>query len=64
MVSQLDISSLAQIVRMSEQNSFPLMDLLIGKSDQGRMNWLLRPPQDRLQKGDWVMIPPYEGPCK
>ena len=53
MVSQLDLlSSLAQLVGsdVRTEDSLPLMDLLMGKSDQGRMNWSLRQPQEPPSK--------------
>ena len=67
MVSQLDIlSSLAQLVGsdVRTEDSFPLMDLLMGKSDQGRDELVIEATsRTAFKKGDWVMIPPYEGPA-
>ncbi|MEK9516831.1 MAG: arylsulfatase, partial [Flavobacteriaceae bacterium] len=44
-------------------DSLPLMDLLMGKSDQGRDELVLEATsRTAFKKGDWVMIPPYKGP--
>ena len=67
MVSQLDLlSSLAQLVgsEVRADDSLPLMDLLMGKSDQGRDELVIEATsRTAFKKGDWVMIPPYEGPA-
>ena len=66
MVSQLDLlSSLAQLVgsEVRTDDSLPLMDLLMGKSDQGRDELVVEATsRTAFKKGDWVMIPPYKGP--
>ena len=66
MVSQLDLfSSLAQLVGsdVRTDDSLPLMDLLMGKSDQGRDELVVEATsRTAFKKGDWVMIPPYKGP--
>jgi len=67
MVSQLDLlSSLAQLVgsEVRTDDSLPLMDLLMGKSDQGRDELVIEATsRTAFKKGDWVMIPPYKGPA-
>ncbi|MGA0374078.1 MAG: sulfatase family protein [Flavobacteriaceae bacterium] len=67
MVSQLDLlSSLAQLVgsEIRTDDSLPLMDLLMGKSDQGRDELVIEATsRTAFKKGDWVMIPPYKGPA-
>ena len=67
MVSQLDLlSSLAQLVgsEVRTDDSLPLMDLLIGKSDHGRDELVIEATsRTAFKKGDWVMIPPYNGPA-
>ena len=67
MVSQLDLlSSLAQLVgsEVRTDDSLPLMDLLMGKSDQGRNELVIEATsRTAFKKGDWVMIPPYKGPA-
>ena len=67
MVSQLDIfSSLAELVgsEVRTNDSQPLLDLLMGKSDKGRNEMVIEATsRTAFKKGDWVMIPPYEGPA-
>jgi arylsulfatase A-like enzyme len=67
MVSQLDLlSSLAQLVgsEVRTDDSLPLLDLLMGKSDQGRDELVIEATsRTAFKKGDWVMIPPYKGPA-
>lgn len=67
MVSQLDLlSSLAQLVgsEVRTDDSLPLLDLLMGKSDQGRDGLVIEATsRTAFKKGDWVMIPPYKGPA-
>ena len=67
MVSQLDLlSSLAQLVGsdVRTEDSLPLMDLLMGKSDQGRNELVIEATsRTAFKKEDWVMIPPYKGPA-
>ena len=66
-VSQLDLlSSLAQLVNseVRTDDSLPLLDLLMGKSDQGRDELVIEATsRTAFKKGDWVMIPPYKGPA-
>ena len=67
LVSQLDLlSSLAQLVNseVRTDDSLPLLDLLMGKSDQGRDELVIEATsRTAFKKGDWVMIPPYKGPA-
>ena len=67
MVSQLDLlSSLAQLVgsEVRTDDSLPLMNLLMGKSDLGRDELVVEATsRTAFKKGDWVMIPPYKGPA-
>ena len=67
MVSQLDLlSSLAQLAGsdVRTDDSLPLMDLLMGKSDHGREELVIEATsRTAFKKGDWVMIPPYNGPA-
>ena len=67
MVSQLDIfSSLAELVgsEIRTNDSKPLLGLLMGKSDEGRNEMVIEATsRTAFKKGDWVMIPPYEGPA-
>ncbi|WP_372947285.1 sulfatase family protein [Mariniphaga sp.] len=67
MVSQLDLfSSLAQLVGSEKQgpDSHELLDVFLGKSNQGREELILEATsRTALRKGDWAMIPPYNGPA-
>jgi arylsulfatase A-like enzyme len=67
MVSQLDIfSSLAQLVGSDviTDDSLPLMDLFMGQSDEGRDEMVIEATsRTAFKQGDWVMIPPYNGPA-
>jgi arylsulfatase A-like enzyme len=67
MVSQLDfLSSLAQLVgsEVRTEDSLPLLELLMGQSDEGRNEMVIEATsRTAFKKGDWVMIPPYEGPA-
>ena len=67
MVSQLDLlSSLAQLVgsQVRTDDSLPLLELLMGQSDEGRNEMVVEATsRTAFKKGDWVMIPPYEGPA-
>jgi hypothetical protein len=66
-VSQLDlISSLAQLVGSDKRgpDSEELLDVLMGKSDQGREELIIEATsRTALRKGDWALIPPYNGPA-
>ncbi len=67
MVSQLDLyASIASLVNSNEStdDSKNLLEVLLGKSDSGRDELVLEATsRTALRKGDWVMIPPYEGPA-
>jgi len=64
-VSQIDLlSSLAKLVDSPErgQDSQDLLDVFLGKSQQGREELILEATsRTALRKGDWIMIPPYGG---
>lgn len=67
MVSQLDLfSSLAQLVGSDKRgaDSEELLDVFMGKSDKGREALIIEATsRTALRKGDWAMIPPYQGPA-
>ncbi len=67
MLSQLDLlSSLAQLVgsEVRTADSLPLLELLLGQSDEGRDEMVIEATsRTAFKRGDWVMIPPYEGPA-
>ena len=67
MVSQLDLlSSLAELVGsdVRTDDSLPLMDLLMGDSNDGRDELVIEATsRTAYKKGSWVMIPPYKGPA-
>jgi arylsulfatase A-like enzyme len=64
-ISQIDLfSSIASLVGSdkSAQDSKDLLDVLFGKSFDGRDELILEATsRTALRKGDWVMIPPYSG---
>ena len=66
MISQLDLfSSIAALVNSKEraEDSEQLIDLLMGKSKNGRNEMVIEATsRTAFRKGDWVMIPPYQGP--
>ena len=68
MVSQLDLfSSLAQMVGSEKRgpDSQELLDVFLGKSNEGREELIIEATsRTALRKGDWAMIPPYNGPAK
>ena len=65
-VSQVDLlSSMAQLVGsdVSTKDSENMLDVLLGKSNQGRENLIIEATsRTAYRQGDWVMIPPYNGP--
>jgi arylsulfatase A-like enzyme len=67
MVSQIDLlSSIARLVDSQEcgQDSEDLLDVFLGNSQQGREVLILEATsRTALRKGDWALIPPYEGPA-
>jgi hypothetical protein len=62
----LDIlNSLASLIHFDVQgtDSKNLLDTFLGKSDKSRANIVLEATsRTAYREGDWVMIPPYEGP--
>jgi len=67
MISQVDIlSSLAALVGSESrgQDSEELLDVLMGRSNKGRDELILEAnSRTALRKGNWALIPPYEGPA-
>lgn len=67
LVSQLDLlSSLAALTGSSQKgpDSYDLSDVFTGKSDEGRHNLILEATsRTALRQGNWVFIPPYNGPA-
>ncbi len=67
LISQLDIlSSLAALVGSESrgQDSEELLDVLLGKSKIGRDDLILEATsRTALRKGNWILIPPYDGPA-
>lgn len=67
MVSQLDLfSSLAALVESDEStdDSEELLGLFLGTSDKGRDEMVIEATsRTAFRKGDWAMIPPYDGPA-
>ncbi|MGZ0014787.1 sulfatase family protein [Yeosuana sp. AK3] len=65
-VSQVDLlSSMAQLAgsNVSTKDSENMLDLLLGKTNQGRENLIIEATsRTAFRQGDWVMIPPYKGP--
>jgi arylsulfatase A-like enzyme len=67
MISQLDLfSSIASLVGSNEitNDSKDLLNVLMGKSVEGRDEMVIEgTSRTALRKGNWAMIPPYEGPA-
>ena len=65
-VSQVDLlSSIAKLTgsNISTKDSENMLDLLLGKSNQGRENLIIEATsRTAFRQGDWVMIPSYKGP--
>jgi len=65
LISHVDLlSSLAKLVGSETRvpDSEELLDVLMGKSENGREALVLEATsRTALRKGDWVMIPPYNG---
>lgn len=65
LVSQVDLlNSLAKLVGSDEkgQDSKDLLDVFLGKSDEGRDELIIEATtRTAFRKGNWVMIPPYDG---
>ena len=68
LVSQLDLfSSIAQLVGSEKRgpDSEELLEVFLGNSNQGRSELIIEAQtRTALRAGDWVMIPPYNGPEK
>ncbi|TLX71932.1 arylsulfatase [Labilibacter sediminis] len=69
LVSQVDIfASLAKLVGqpLPENDSEDVLDALIGKSQKGRESLVIEGLKHKtaFRKGDWVLIPSYEGPTR
>jgi arylsulfatase A-like enzyme len=66
-VSQIDLfSSLAALVGSDKRgpDSEELLDVFMGKSQQGREELVIEAAtRTALRKGEWAMIPPYQGPA-
>jgi len=66
-VSQVDLfSSLAQLTgsEIKGRDSEPLLETFMGKKMSGRNELILEATgRTALRKGEWVLIPPYEGPA-
>ncbi|GAB1452218.1 hypothetical protein MASR2M47_22740 [Draconibacterium sp.] len=67
LICQLDfLSSLAALARSDtrEKDSQELLDVLLGKSNNGRDELILEATsRTALRQGNWIMIPPYKGPA-
>lgn len=65
LVSQLDLfGSLANLVGVENKtlDSKNMLPVLLGESEDGRESLILEASsRTALRKGDWVMIPPYQG---
>ena len=66
-VSQIDLfSSFASLAGSDLQgpDSQDLLETLLGKSQQGRTELVIEATsRTAFRKGDWVLIPPYDGPA-
>ena len=64
-ISQIDLfSSISKLVgsKIFPKDSQNLLDVLMGKSSQGRTNLILEATsRTALRSGDWILIPPYPG---
>ncbi len=67
LVCQIDLlSSLADLVKsdIRTKDSEDLLDAFVGKSQQGRSDLVLEATsRTAYRKGNWAMIPPYDGPA-
>lgn len=67
LVCQLDLlSSMASLVgsELQARDSKNLLDVFLGRSDEGREQLVLEATsRTAFRQGDWVMIPPYQGPA-
>ncbi len=66
MVSQIDLfNSIASLVgsEIKTEDGENLLEVFMGKSAEGRDNMVIEAmSRTAYKKGDWVMIPPYNGP--
>ena len=66
-VSQIDyLSSIAALVGNPSrgEDSEELLSVLLGESDEGRSELILEATtRTALRQGNWVLIPPYQGPA-
>lgn len=67
LISQIDLlASIANLTGSTEQStdSQEMLDVLLGKSIIGRKNLVLESfSRTAYRNGDWLMIPPYDGPA-
>lgn len=67
LVSQIDLlSSLSTLVGsdIKTEDSEDLLDVFLGRSNIGRENLVLEATsRTAFRKGNWIMIPPYNGPA-
>ena len=67
LISQIDLmSSLASLVGSQTRgpDSENLLSVLLGESQKGREDLVLEATsRTAFRKGEWVLIPPYEGPA-
>ncbi len=67
MVSQVDLlSSLASLTgsQLRSEDGVELLSEFMGQEDQGRTNLILEATsRTAFRQGDWVMIPPFDGPA-
>ncbi|MFV0482577.1 MAG: sulfatase-like hydrolase/transferase [Bacteroidales bacterium] len=65
LICQVDIlASMAQLIGSDARtnDSQPMLDVLLGKSQKGRDNLIMEASYKTvLRNGDWVLIPPYKG---
>lgn len=68
MVCQMDLlSSLARLTDQPQENldSEDVLEALLGETDQGRDELILEASsRTALRMGDWILIPPYDGPAR
>ena len=67
LISQVDLlSSLASLVGSESRglDSEEMLDVLMGNSTDGRENLILEATsRTALRQGNWILIPPYDGPA-
>lgn len=67
-VSQVDfLTSLARLVEspVRGEDSQDMLEEFLGRSQQGREELVLEATtRTAFRKGDWILIPPYQGPAK